>query len=79
MQVTINIPDSIAEQAAQRGLSPEIYSEQLIRQQGDEPSHDRVRENRIDVERFLREFPLAGLPVLPDRAFTREAMYDDHD
>jgi hypothetical protein len=82
MQVTVTIPDEFVAQVRSRGLTPEGYIRSLI--------DDAVRtapkvpppaKPKMDMETFLREMAAFSdkIPLLPDEAFTRESIYQDHD
>lgn len=82
MQITVEIPDELATQAAARGMTPESYVRGLI--------DDAVRtaplplppaKPKMDMGTFLRVMTADSdkMPVLPDEAFTRESFYQDHD
>lgn len=76
MQIRIDIPESVVAKAAARGLSPERYAEQRIIEADIE---DDVETKRRNFQKFLRQIGKSDrpLPVLPDNALTREAMYSE--
>ena len=81
MEITVTIPDEVAEQAKARGLTPESYVEELVTEQGAAPKPLRTREQRrADMARFIEEISKNSeeIPLLPDEAFTRESFYSDH-
>ena len=82
MEITVTIPDEVAEQAKARGLTPESYVEELVLEQGSELKPLKTREQRrADMARFIEEISRNSedIPLLPDAAFTRESFYSDRD
>ena len=84
MQITLEIPDELAAQAESRGMTPEVYVRGLIEAAAESrplplplPRH----RPRIDTETFLRNMAKYSekIPQLPDEAFTRASIYQDHD
>lgn len=80
MQITVNIPDELAAQAQERGMTPERFIEGLI--------EDAARPNPLASKRRTRNMKAffkamaaysEKIPQLPDEAFTRESFYQDHD
>ena len=82
MQITVDLPDELAERARARGLTPEGYVRALIEDaaQEDPMSLEQQRPKR-DMEAFFRGMAAFSekIPQLPDEAFTRESFYQDHD
>lgn len=82
MEITVHIPDEVAAQAREKGLTTETYVEKLVvehvspRQQ---QSATAARMARLDE--FFEDMAAhsAKIPLLPDHAFTRESFYADHD
>lgn len=82
MEITVTIPDEVAEKARALGMTPESYVESLIRR--DKPKANptpSVEERIADMNRFIQELSAnsESIPRLPDYAFTRESFYSDHD
>ena len=84
MSIIINIkPEAEAEltrQAAAHGVQPEAYAATLL----EEAVHIRVRAETLtkdQLERTLREIAQYSqkIPLLPDEAFTRKGLYQDHE
>jgi hypothetical protein len=82
MQITVEIPDELATQAAARGMTPESYVRRLV--------DDAVRtaplplppaKGKRDMAAFFKAMAenSENIPVLPDEALTREGIYQDHD
>ena len=84
MTIPIQIPDELAIQAAGRGIGVAAYVEQILINQVATakpvlPRLPRLTQAEIDaVLDGLAEFS-DKIPILPDSAFTREAIYSDHD
>ena len=80
MQVTIEIPESVAATAAQHGLSPEAYVQELLDtvRPHDSPlkplSQEQVKAFLHDITQFSAE-----IPDYSDTKFDREFIYNDHD
>jgi DNA-binding ferritin-like protein len=82
MEITVNIPDEVAEMARARGMTPETYVEGLIdRDKPKEKLAPSVEERMANLERFFKEISANShkIPRLPDEAFTRDSFYSDHD
>ena len=77
----MQIPDELAIQAARRGLDVAAYIDQILQAATKPalPSSPRLTQEEFDaVLDGLAEFS-DKIPILPDSAFTREAIYSDHD
>lgn len=82
MEITVNIPDEVAQKARAMGMTPEGYVESLIHIDKPEESLTLSVEERVaDMKRFIQELSAnsENIPRLPDYAFTRESFYSDHD
>lgn len=82
MEITVNIPDEVAQKAHALGMTPESYVASLIHiDKPEENSTLSVEERVADMKRFIQELSAhsENIPVLPDYAFTRESFYSDHD
>lgn len=82
MQVTITIPDKLAEQAQARGLSPESYIEKLVSEQVTMLHLQAKQVDRLaNLDQFFEEMATHSdkIPLLPDEAFARESFYQDRD
>jgi hypothetical protein len=80
MQITVDIPDQVAEKAAALGVSVEEYVNDLLTRESAPPAASRAwtrEESRAWLDR-LAQFS-DQIPQLPDEAFTRESFYQDHD
>ncbi len=83
MQITVTIPDELVAQAQAQGLTLEGYVEKLVAEQSASP-RGYGAGGRLTREEFeasldrLAEFS-GKIPLLPDEAFSRESMYEDHD
>jgi hypothetical protein len=81
MEITVTIPDEVAVEARARGLTPESFVEELVREQAITPKPSISREERLaKLEKFFDEISAnsENIPLLPDEAFTRESFYSDH-
>ena len=81
MTIPIHIPDELAMQAARRGLDIAQYIDQILQAAAKPalPRSPRLTQEQIDaVLDGFAEFS-DKIPILPDSAFTREAIYSDHD
>jgi hypothetical protein len=79
MTVTFSpdIEERIAQKAQARGIAPDEYVREVVAR-----DFAAVPEPlSLNVDEFLAELNRIGkdLPKLPDYAYTREAMYEDHD
>jgi hypothetical protein len=67
MEVTIKIPDELAAEARARGVSVEVYAQELLaRQTADATKGERIQSVRSAVERILalrKGNKLAGLQI----------------
>ena len=84
MTITVDItPEARAElarRAAEHGRAVEAYTASLL----EEAAHLPGGEHRLSQDRLenaLREMAQFShkIPPLPDEAFTRESLYEDHD
>jgi hypothetical protein len=82
--ITVDIKPEVqaelARQAAARGSRLEAYAASLL----EEAVHLPAGANRLSQERLenaLREMAQFShkIPALPDEAFSRESLYQDHD
>lgn len=78
MQITIDIPENVVAKAAAHGLSPESYAVQQIVEAA---AREDVTAEHKSFQDFLRQIGKSDrpLPVLPDSALTREAIYAEPD
>jgi hypothetical protein len=83
MSIIINIkPEAQAEltrQAAAHGVQPEDYAATLLEEAVHMGEAKKLTTDQLD--RTLQELTQfsAKIPLLPDEAFTREGLYQDHD
>ena len=84
MTITVDIAPEVqaelARQAAAHGSAVEAYAASLLEEAVLLPAGaDRLSQDRL--ENTLREMAQFShkIPVLPDEAFTRESLYQDHD
>jgi len=83
MSITINIkPETQAElqrQAAAHGVQPEHYAATLLEEAVRVRSAKKLTGDQLDCTlQELAQFS-AKIPLLPDEAFAREGLYQDHD
>jgi hypothetical protein len=82
MQITVDIPDQLAEQIRARGLTPEGFVRSLIDEaERNAPPVPDPTQPKLDMEAFFKGMAAYSekIPQLPDEAFTRESFYQDHD
>lgn len=82
MTIPIQVSDELTREAARRGLDVATYVDQLIRAASAKPS--LPPSPRLTKEELAECFAALAqysdqIPDLPDSAFTREAIYADHD
>lgn len=83
MSIIINIrPEAQAEltrQAAAHGVQPEDYAATLLEEAVHMSASKRLTADQLD--RALQELAQFSdkIPLLPDEAFSREGLYQDHD
>jgi hypothetical protein len=83
MSIIINIkPEAQAEltrQAAAHGAQPEDYAAALLEEAVNGATPKTLTTDQLD--RTLRELAQFShkIPLLPDEAFSREGLYQDHD
>jgi hypothetical protein len=80
MQITVDIPDQVAEKAAALGVSVEEYVNDLLTRESAPIAMPKVL-TREEVRAWLDRLAQFSdqIPQLPDEAFTRESFYQDHD
>lgn len=82
MTISVEIPAEIARQAAARGMEVGEYVAELLAEVAERPPLPPGKE-MSDEEFFGHVNALARfsdqIPSLPTSAFSREAIYDDHD
>ena len=81
IQLEPDIEAQIVAEAQARGLSPERYVEQLIADRTPKTDARTDSENRLaSLEIFFEEMAAHSnkIPQLPEKAFTRESFYQDH-
>ena len=79
MQITVTIPDELAVQARNHGISPEAYVESLIekaRRESTPTTRPRTRE-QIDAFFLTMAEGSENLPALATESFTRESFYEE--
>ena len=84
MTITVDIRPEVqaelARQAAAQGRAVEAYAASLLEEAVHLPAGaSRLTQDRL--ENTLREMAQFShkIPALPDEAFTRESLYQDHD
>jgi hypothetical protein len=83
MSIIINIkPEAQAEltrQAKAQGIKPEAYAATLLEEAVHIGVSKKLTSDQLD--RTLQELAQFShkIPVIPDEAFTREGLYQDHD
>lgn len=85
MTITVEIkPEVQAELAAQaqaRGMDVPSYAAALLEEAARPPLPERKPFNQEEFEKTLDEMAQFShkIPSLPDEAFSRESLYQDHD
>jgi hypothetical protein len=77
MQITVNIPERIADEARAQGVAVEEFVERLLSEESVEAMPMR---DKAEVEGWLKSLVIEHdhLPPLPE-TITREWIYGDHD
>ena len=83
MTISLQIPDELALQAAQRGLDVTTYIEQILKEAAASlpslpPSPRLTKEEIAECFATLGQFS-SQIPDLNHSTFTREEIYADHD
>ena len=83
MQITVTIPDELADQAQSRGLTPERYVERLIAEQTpvlrEAPHHRDLSSEEFNSSLDALARYSNKIPSLPIEALSRESFCQDHD
>lgn len=81
MEIRVNVPDELAEQARERGVPLETYVEEMLAQQahGATKTHARFRTPQ-EIRSWLDSLAQFSdkIPPLPE-TISREWIYQDHD
>ena len=80
MVVTINIPDELAAEARARGLSPEVYVQQILAHQlAARPNEIQRPRTPEEIRAWLDSLAQFSekIPPLPE-IISREWLYQDH-
>ena len=80
MEITVKVPDEIAEQAKSRGMRVEAYVEDILAQRAvARPSAEHPR-TRAEIRAWLDSLAQFSdkIPPLP-QTISREWIYQDHD
>ena len=79
MQVTVEIPDVVAEQAKARGETAEEFVADLVRTAT--AVRPQPKAGKLTIAEMVERLAVHSdkIPQLPDEAFTRESFYRDHD
>jgi hypothetical protein len=81
MQITVNIPDEVAEQARSSGVSVEDYVERLLSERLQSANLDQPnRRSKDEIAAWLNSLAAFSdrIPALP-AAISRDWLYQDHD
>lgn len=82
MDITVTIPDEVAEKARTLGETPEHYVARLVAGTTPEPMPQLSREQRMaKIEQFFRDMTRSShkIPHLSDEALSRASFYQDRD
>lgn len=80
MEITVRIPDEIAERAKARGLTVEMYIEEILaRQVGTQASGIRPPKTAAEIRAWLDSLAQFSdkIPPLPE-TLSREWIYQEH-
>jgi hypothetical protein len=77
MQVTVNIPDELANQVRARGESPEMFVNRLLEEASRTANDASNRNGTSDLDPFFKAMAAKSekIPQLPDEAFARDSFY----
>ena len=83
MTIPIQIPDELARRAEQQGVEVAEYVARILADAAAAkpllpPSPRLTKEELAECFDALAQFS-SQIPALPDSAFTRESIYQDHD
>jgi hypothetical protein len=80
MQITVNIPDELADEARSRGLAVETYVEQVLQQQFATETPAGPLRSAKEIENWLESLAQYSekIPALP-KVISRDWIYQDHD
>jgi hypothetical protein len=79
MQIAVTIPNELAAQADQLGISLEAYVESLIEQARPKSTHLQQPKTAEQIEDFFGAMAEGSerLPLLRTESFARETFYED--
>lgn len=79
MEVTVKIPDEIAAQAKARGQQVEVYVQELLAQQVQNPNNHTPR-SPAEIQLWIDSLAQFSdkIPPLPE-TISRDWIYQDHD
>jgi hypothetical protein len=80
MQVTLTIPDDIADKVQALGLSIEAYVQDLLEQARSQEQQTAQARTHGESEAFFTAMSEGSerLPSLPTASFTRESFYENY-
>jgi hypothetical protein len=80
MEITINIPDELMAQAEARGLSVEVYIQEILMRQSDRSLPRQQPRTPEQIRAWLDSLAQFSdkIPALPE-TILREWIYEDHD
>jgi hypothetical protein len=80
VEITVNVPDELVAEAEARGITAETFIRSLI-ENATRSSGSHQSPPKPDLESFFHEMAAHTNAILqlPDEAFTREGIYQDHD
>jgi hypothetical protein len=85
MTITVNIKPEVeaelARQAEVRGMDVPAYAATLLEQAAHPPQAESVNRPLEEFEKTLDRIAQFSdkIPLLPDEAFSRQSLYQDHD
>lgn len=80
MEIRVRVPDELASEAQTRGLSVEVYVEQLLAREAAASSANGKLQTPEEIRAWLDSLAQFSdrIPSLPEN-ITREWIYQDHD
>ena len=81
LELKPEVEERLGREASAKGVSVEAYVEDLIERQVSEQSEGTYRVDMEEVDRVLDALSEGpdGRPAPPPEAYTREAIYREHD
>jgi post-segregation antitoxin (ccd killing protein) len=78
MQVTVNIPDELAAQAREKGLSVEVYVEQVLAKHSNGHAEESVGDQRSSIAEAIRRIREIGKGNKLDGESIKDWIHEGH-